>query len=169
MTTVKDLAQHRTPMSPWRTYNHPRYFTLSLNPLCQTQVTGNPLQTTELEFLSHLRSLAVEDNEQIEEPGPSTSSVRRSTRVRRPTWKVRENELAAVLHQEPPLAAIDVTPQTSFPPSPPPPSHQPLRSILNRFGLSRFYPNTPSTIPDVAQVTFEEEMTPVPAPTPPKH
>jgi len=136
--------------------------------LHQTQLTGNPLQATESEFLSRLRSLAVEENEPIEPPEPPTSSARRGTRVRRPTWKVRENELAAAVRQESPLAATDMTPPTPRPPSPPPPSHRSLRSALDRFGLSRLYPIAPSTIPDPTRVTFEEGTTLAPAPAPPK-
>ena len=94
--------------------------------------------------------------------------MRRGTRVRRPTWKVWENELAAALHQEPPLVTAGTSPSTSRPPSPPPLSHRSLRSVLDRFGLSRLYPIAPSTIPDPTRVAFEEGTTLAPTPTPPK-
>ena len=139
-----------------------------LNPSCQTPVTDDPLQATELEFVSRLRSLAVEENERIEPPEPSTSSARRSTRVRRPTWKVRENELAAAVHQDPPLAATGATPPISRTPSPPLLFHQSLRSVFDRFGLSRLYPIAPSTIPDPTRVTFEDGTTLAPTSAPPK-
>jgi hypothetical protein len=124
----------------------------------------NFLQTTEADFISCLRSLAVEESE-LEPPAPS---MRRGTRVRRPTWKVRENQLAEVSPQEPPFTSTDPTPPTARSPSPQPLTHQPLRSILDKFGLSRFYPIKPSTIPDSVRVTFEEGTTPAPMATPPK-
>ena len=61
-----------------------------------------PLQTTELESISHLHSPTVGENEQIEASETSTSSARRSTHVRQPTRKVQENGLAETPHQEPP-------------------------------------------------------------------
>ena len=130
----------------------------------------NSLQTTEMEFVSRLRSLAAEDNELGELPEPSTASVRRGTRLRRPTWKVRENQLAEALNQEPPFASTDTMPPAAGPPSSSAqlPSHQPLRSVFDRFGLSRFYPIKPSSVPNPTQVIFEEGTTLPPAPMPPK-
>jgi len=94
--------------------------------------------------------------------------MRRGTRVRRPTWKVRENQLAEVPHQKPSFTSTDTAPPTARSPSPQPPSHQPLRTVLDKFGLLRFYPIKPSSIPDSTRVTFEEGNTPAPAPAPPK-
>jgi len=124
----------------------------------------------ETEFVSRLHSLAIEEEESIRPPELPTPSVRRGTRVRRPTWKVRENQLAEDVHQESPVTAAEAIPPTPRPPSPQPPFHQPLRSVVDRFGLSRFYPTKPSTIPNSTQVIFEGETTPAPtpAPTPPK-
>ena len=107
---------------------------------------------------------------------PSTSSARRGTRTRRPTWKVRENQLEEDFHQEPPPTntdivpptTIDIAPATSRPPSPRPPSHRPLKSVFDGFGLSRFYPTQPSTIPDSTRVVFEEGSAPMTTSTPPK-
>ena len=97
--------------------------------------------------------------------------MRRGTRLRRPTWKVRENQLAEVTHQEPPSELMDTTPPASGSPPTQPPSHQPLRSVLDRFGLSRIYPVKPSSIPGPRPV-FEDgamsEPEPTPAPVPPK-
>lgn len=125
-------------------------------------------QTTEMEFVTHLRSLAAEENEQFELSEPSTPSARRGTRVRRPTWKVRENQLAEVSFQESPLAVADLPPPTPRSPSPQPPSRSPLRSVIDRFGLSRLYPNRPLTIPDQTKITFEEGTAPAPTSAPPK-
>lgn len=110
----------------------------------------------------------MEENQSVEPPELSTPSLRRSTRVRRPTWKVRESQLAEVPQQEPPLAATTAAPHISRPPSPQLPSYRPLRSVLDKFGLSRSYPVTPSTIPDPTQVNFEEGVIPATAPVSPK-
>lgn len=122
---------------------------------------------TETEFISRLRSL-VEETELSEPPEVSTPPVRRGTRLRRPTWKVRENQLAEASQQESPLVAMDTAPPTPGPPSPPPPPHQPLRSAVDRFGLSRLYPIPPSSIPDSTHLRFEEGTLLAIAPTPPK-
>jgi len=61
---------------------------------------------------------------------------------------------------------MDTTPPVpGSPPSPPPP-HQPLRSVFDRFGLSRLYPIKPSSIPNPDQVIFDEGTTPALAPAP---
>ena len=131
-------------------------------------LTCTSRQTTEAEFISRLRSLAVEEDESIEPVGSSTPSVRRGSRVRRPTWKVRDNQLTEASHQEPPLTAADTAPSISRSPSPLPPSHQPLRSVFDKFGLSRYYPIKPSSIPDPTRVHFEEGAPPTTTSEPPK-
>lgn len=128
----------------------------------------HPLQVTEMEFISRLHSLAVEEGESIKLPESSTPSVRRGTRARRPTWKVRENQLEEAPHQAPPPATADATLPASRPPSPPPPSRQPLQSVFDKFGLSRFYPVAPSTLPDPTNVVFEEGTIPMAISTPPE-
>ena len=60
---------------------------------------------------------------------------------------------------------MDTTPPTSRSPTSQPPSHQPLRSVLDRFGLSRFYPTKPSSVPG-PRLIFEEGTPSVPEPTP---
>jgi len=134
-------------------------------PMLSVRATNLP-QTTEAEFISRLRSIAAEENESVERLEVSSPSVRRGTRARRPTWKVRENQLAEALHQEPILTTTSVVPPTSRPTSPHPQFHESLRSAFDKFGLARFYPVKPSTIPDSAQVTFEEGTAPVPTPAP---
>jgi len=81
---------------------------------------------TETEFVSRLHSLAIKEDESIRPPELPTSSVWRGTRVRRPTWKVQENQLAEDVHQESPVMAAEAIPPTPRPPSPQPPFHQPL-------------------------------------------
>ena len=99
-------------------------------------------------------------------PESPTPSVRRGARVRRPTWKVRDNlsQLAEALH--PPSTPIGTTPGPRSP-SPQSPQRQPLRSVFDRFGLSRLYPAPPPSIPDPAQVVFEGETALLPTPAPP--
>ena len=121
-----------------------------------------------MDFISHLRSLAAEESEFIRSSETLTASVRRGTRIKRPTWKVRENQLAEASRQEPPLPATNIVPPASRSPSPQPPSYQPLQSVIDGFGLSRFYPVKPSSIPDPTRVTFEEGTAPTLTPTPPK-
>ena len=130
----------------------------------------NFLQTTETDFISRLRSLAAEEDQLSEILEPSTPSIRKGTRVRRPTWKVRENQLAEALNQEPPFTSTDTVPPATEPgtSSTQPLSHQPLRSVLDRFGLSRLYLIKPSSIPNPTQVTFEEGTILAPTPMPPK-
>ena len=121
-----------------------------------------------MDFIFHLRSLAAEESEFIRSSETSTASVRRGTRIKRPTWKVRENQLAEASRQEPPLPATNIVPPASRSPSPQPPSYQPLQSVIDGFGLLRFYPVKPLSIPDPTQVTFEEGTAPTLTPTPPK-
>ena len=102
--------------------------------------------------------------EQFETPAPS---IRRGARVRRPTWKVLENQLAETPGHDEPSITTSTTPPPPRPPSPQSPPHQPLRSAFDRFGLSRLYPAKPSSIPDPARVTFEEGLTSAPPPPPP--
>lgn len=141
----------------------------------------HPLQVTEVEFVSRLRSLAVEDEStKLPDSESFAPSVRRGTRARRPTWKVRENQLEEAPCQAPSPVTADAVPPTSRtasqpasrpasrPASPLLPFHRPLRSAFNKFGLSRFYPIAPSTLPDPTEVVFEEGTVPIATPTPPE-
>lgn len=91
----------------------------------------NFLQATEMEFVSHLRSLTAEENESIEQPEVDPS-VRRGAHTRWPMWKVRENQLAEAnqlteaLSQDPTPPTIGTTPPTSRSTSLHMLSHQPL-------------------------------------------
>ena len=118
-----------------------------------------PPQTTEADFVSCLRSLAIDENKLDEPPELPIPPVRKGSRVRRPTWKVRENQLMAASDQETSAATTEAAPPIPTPPSAKPPSHSQLRSVLDRFGLSRLYPIKPSSIPDSARVVFEEGAT----------
>ncbi|KAF9790625.1 hypothetical protein BJ322DRAFT_1017297 [Thelephora terrestris] len=59
-------------------------------------------------------------------------------------------------------------PTPSTPSSLLPSSNRPLGSNIDKFGLSRFYPIKPSTIPYLTKLIFEEGTAPTPMPAPPK-